>query len=377
MPIPQKNLPVVSGESNSKVESAKKSVVSVLKKTIPSEVPNSNLWLFGESGGKVSEDLPSEINVVSGKRHKRQKRKGRQNSEDDCTSNMQETNMRANPTVSIAGIGKVDADRIISRNNREVSEPGTSNGKASGHLQKSDHIESGCSSEDESEKGAPSKGMTLLDGVGSQADLIQRAFAGDDVEADFNRAKAEVLNKEVPAPEGVVSLPGWGQWTHVQHRKGLPSWILEKEEEEKKKREEARKKRKDAKLKFVIISEKVDRKAAKFNTPSLPFPYESKDAFERSLRVPLGPDFNTVHAHQNMIRPAVIKKAGVVIDPIKYEKQQPKDKKLHSISSTGKRKWSSNGQGHLPQNVQKRSFKGQDDVPRNVKSKGLSNKASS
>jgi len=73
-----KNLPVVSGESNSKVESAKKSVVSVLKKTIPSEVPNSNLWLFGESGGKVSEDLPSEINVVSGKRHKRQKRKGRQ-----------------------------------------------------------------------------------------------------------------------------------------------------------------------------------------------------------------------------------------------------------------------------------------------------------
>jgi len=367
-------------------------VASTLKKTIPSEVPNSNPWLFGESGGKVSEELPSEIDVVPGERNKRKKRKGRRNekNEHDCTSKMQETNMRANPTVSIAGISKVDANRIINQNNREVSEPGTSNGKTSGHLQEGARIESGCSSEDESEKGSPSKGMTLLGGIGSQADLIQRAFAGDDVEGEFSRAKAEVLDKEVPASEGVVSLPGWGQWTHVQQRKGWPSWILEKEEEEKKKRDEARKKRKDAKLKFVIISEKVDKKSTKFNTPSLPFPYESKDAFERSMRMPLGPDFNTVRAHQNMIRPAVIKKAGVVIDPIKYEKQQPidkkpikyekqqpKDKKPHSISSTGKRKWSSNGQGHPPQNVQKRSFKGRADVPRNGKSKGLSNKTSS
>lgn len=374
----QKSLPVVSGECNLKVESAEKSVASTLKKTIPSEVPNSNPWLFGESGGKVSEELPSGINVVPGERHKKKKRKGRRNekNEHDSASKMQETNMRANPTVSIAGISKADADRIINQNNREVSEPGTSNGKTSGHLQEGDRIESGCSSEDESENGSPSKGMTLLGGIGSQADLIQRAFAGDDVEGEFNRAKAEVLDKEVPASEGVVSLPGWGQWTHVQQRKGLPSWILEKEEEEKKKRDEARKKRKDAKLKFVIISEKVDKKSTKFNTPSLPFPYESKDAFERSMRMPLGPDFNTVRAHQNMIRPAVIKKAGVVIDPIKYEKQQPKDKKLHSISSTGKRKWSSNGQGHPPQNVQKRSFKGRADVPRNGKSKGFSNKAS-
>lgn len=374
----QKRTPVVSGENNLMVNSSEKLVAPVLKKTIPSEVPNSNIWLFGESGGKVSEELPSEINVVPGerkKKQKKQKRKGRQKSEHDCTSNMQRTNMTANPTVSIAGIVKVDADRIISQNKREVSEAGTSKCKTSGHVQEGDHIESGCSSEEESEKGAPSKGMTLLDVVGSQADLIQRAFAGDDVEADFNRAKAEVLDTEVPASEGVVRLPGWGQWTHVQQKKGLPSWILEKEEEEKQKREEARKKRKDAKLKFVMISEKVDKKAEKFNTPSLPFPYNSKDAFERSMRMPLGPDFNTVRAHQNMIRPAVIKKAGVVIDPIKYEKQQPKDKKLHSISSSGKQKWSSNGQGHLPKNVQKRSFKGQDDVPRNVKRKGLSNKA--
>lgn len=371
----QKRIPVVSGEKNLIVNSAEKLVAPVLKKTVPSELPNSDVWLFGESGGKVSEELSSEINVVPGERQKKQKRKGRQKSEHDCTSNIERKNMRANPTVSIAGIAKVDADRIIRRNNREVSVPGTSNGKTSGHLQEGDHIESGCSSEEESEKGAPYKGMTLLDGVGSQADLIQRAFAGDDVEADFNQAKAEVLNTEVPASEGVVRLPGWGQWTHVQQKKGLPAWILEKEEGEKKKREEARKKRKDAKLKFVIISEKVDKKAEKFNTPSLPFPYNSKDAFERSMRMPLGPDFNTVRAHQNMIRPAVIKKAGVVIDPIKYEKQQPKDKKLHSISSSGKQKWSSNGKGHLPKNVQKRSFKGQDDVPRNVKRKGLSNKA--
>lgn len=51
--------------------------------------------------------------------------------------------------------------------------------------------------------------------------------------------------------------------------------------------------RKDAKLEHVVISERWDKKASKFTTPELPFPFKDKDAYERSIRQPLGKDFNT------------------------------------------------------------------------------------
>lgn len=95
-----------------------------------------------------------------------------------------------------------------------------------------------------------------------QEELIRRAFAGDDVEEDFQKDKEEILNEENPEPEKPVSLPGWGQWTHIQKKKGLLSWMVKEQENAKKKREEAIKKRKDAHLNHVIISEKLDKKVS-------------------------------------------------------------------------------------------------------------------
>ncbi|KAJ1403135.1 Small-subunit processome, Utp14 [Sesbania bispinosa] len=62
----------------------------------------------------------------------------------------------------------------------------------------------------------------------SQEELIRQAFAGDDVEDDFEKDKEGILNEENPEPEKPLSLPGWGQWTHIQQKKGLPSWMLKK-----------------------------------------------------------------------------------------------------------------------------------------------------
>lgn len=94
----------------------------------------------------------------------------------------------------------------------------------------------------------------------SQEELIRQAFAGDDVEDDFEKDKQEILNEENPEPEKPILLPGWGQWTHTQQKKGLPSWMLKKYEGDLKQRDEALKKRTDAHLKNVIISEKLNKK---------------------------------------------------------------------------------------------------------------------
>ncbi|KAD3338173.1 hypothetical protein E3N88_33694 [Mikania micrantha] len=155
----------------------------------------------------------------------------------------------------------------------------------------------------------------------SQDDLIRRAFAGDEVEKDFEMEKQEIMNEENPEPEKPVLLPGWGQWTHIQKKRGAPSWMLAEHERAKKKRDQDLKKRHDARLKHVIISEKVDKKAEKLQTKVLPYPFKNKEHFEQSNRMPLGPEFNPATALGPLNRPEVVKKPGVSIKPIKLKKR--------------------------------------------------------
>ncbi|BBN68505.1 U3 ribonucleoprotein family protein [Prunus dulcis] len=170
----------------------------------------------------------------------------------------------------------------------------------------------------------------------SQAEIIRQAFAADDVEDDFEKEKQEVLNEENPEPEKPVLLPGWGQWTHVQKKKGLPSWMLLEHESAKRVREETLKKRKDAHLKRVIISEKLDKKAEKLYTKSLPYPFTSREVYEQSIRMPLGPEFNPATAVGALNRPEVMKKPGVIIKPIEFEEVNPYER-IEEQTQSGKK----------------------------------------
>lgn len=98
--------------------------------------------------------------------------------------------------------------------------------------------------------------------IPSQAELINRAFAGDDVLDEFEKDKEEVLNQEVPKPEKPVLLPGWGDWCNVQRKRGISKRMVMEHEAEEREREQKLKTRKDARLKHVIISEKVDKRVS-------------------------------------------------------------------------------------------------------------------
>ena len=56
--------------------------------------------------------------------------------------------------------------------------------------------------------------------------------------------------------------------------------------------------RKDSKLKAVVISEAWDKKSSKYNSPSLPFPFDCKTTYEQSMRTPMGRQFNTTAVHR-------------------------------------------------------------------------------
>ncbi|KAG9246084.1 Utp14 protein-domain-containing protein [Calycina marina] len=171
---------------------------------------------------------------------------------------------------------------------------------------KSSHMIDASSGEDDSTAQLP---FVIRD-----QELIQRAFAGADVVGEFETEKRQTIMDD---DEKVVdsTLPGWGSWTGD----GLS------------KREKARNRgrvltkvagikeanRKDAKLDRVIINEKRVKKNSKYLASTLPHVFESKQQYERSLRMPIGPEWATKESVQGNTKPRILLKQGIIAPMLK------------------------------------------------------------
>ncbi|OTA92786.1 hypothetical protein M434DRAFT_396214 [Hypoxylon sp. CO27-5] len=139
--------------------------------------------------------------------------------------------------------------------------------------------------------------------------LIEKAFGGLDVVAEFEQEKAEV---EEDDDDKIIdnTLPGWGSWVgdgvSNREKKRHQGRFLTKKEGIKKKD------RKDAGLQNVIINEKRMKKNDKFMASQLPHPYESKMQYERALRLPVGPEWMTKETFQEATKPRVLIKQGII-----------------------------------------------------------------
>ncbi|KAG9097803.1 hypothetical protein FRC06_007178 [Ceratobasidium sp. 370] len=146
-----------------------------------------------------------------------------------------------------------------------------------------------------------------------QRELVAMAFAGDNVVEDFSVEKQRVIEEDAPK-EVDTTLAGWaslGSWGGRGTKKLAPRPNLIK-----KLAGVDASKRADAGKSHVIISERKDKKAAKYLVKDLPYPYTSKEQFARSMATPIGTEWNTRVAHQRATLPKVVKKMGTVIDPL-------------------------------------------------------------
>ncbi|CAN0431299.1 unnamed protein product, partial [Ectocarpus sp. 12 AP-2014] len=85
--------------------------------------------------------------------------------------------------------------------------------------------------------------------------------------------------------------------------------------------EEAIKKaRKDDRLPKVVLNEKRQKRSAKYMVSEVPYPFTSREQYERSLRQPIGGEWNTSQSVRAMTRPAVVVRAGVAVAPMKLGK---------------------------------------------------------
>ncbi|PBK84660.1 Utp14-domain-containing protein [Armillaria gallica] len=143
-----------------------------------------------------------------------------------------------------------------------------------------------------------------------QRDLVKMAFAGDNVVQEFEELKRREIEADAPK-EVDTTLPGWGSWGGAGTRKAPPKPSLIKKIAGVNAANRA-----DHGKGHVIISEKRDKKAAKYLVKDLPYPYTSKAQFERGMEQPLGVEWNTRVGFQKATLPKVVKKMGTVIDPL-------------------------------------------------------------
>ncbi|TGO19670.1 hypothetical protein BTUL_0003g01260 [Botrytis tulipae] len=140
-------------------------------------------------------------------------------------------------------------------------------------------------------------------------ELIKRAFAGADVVGDFEAEKKQTIEDE---DEKVIdnTIPGWGSWVGdgVSKREKAKNKgrFLTKSEGIKEQN------RKDAKLDRVIINEKRVKKNGKYYASQLPHPFENRQQYERSLRLPVGPEWATKETFQDSTKPRVMVKQGII-----------------------------------------------------------------
>ncbi|KAJ3007096.1 UNVERIFIED_CONTAM: hypothetical protein HDU68_003709, partial [Siphonaria sp. JEL0065] len=177
----------------------------------------------------------------------------------------------------------------------------------------------------------------------TQRQLMQIAFANDNVAQEFQQEKEKIVAED--APEVVDNtLPGWGSWAG---NGAEPKTNLIAEVKKKANSIDATK-RKDAKLAHVIINERRIRKAGKYLAQDLPFGFESREQYEQAIRMPLGVEWNTTASHARLTAPKVVTKMGTIINPLRLpgngapkeesNKKKPRGKISGAGSSSGGKK---------------------------------------
>jgi U3 small nucleolar RNA-associated protein 14 len=78
----------------------------------------------------------------------------------------------------------------------------------------------------------------------------------------------------------------------------------------------------DRALPLVLINEKRVKAAARLKVEEVPYPFTSREQYERSLAVPIGKEWNGMRAARGFARPQVVTDAGKAIKPIKLAQKK-------------------------------------------------------
>ncbi|KAI0778830.1 Utp14 protein-domain-containing protein [Trametes elegans] len=290
-----------------------------LQRPVPPPSDEANPWLVQASGGgrggqtKHEVAISKESAAAEKSKNKLRKRVKKRLEEKEKAQEDAEVDISLSTVMTLGASGEAGPSRSAQAAKAPAKSAAAAKGKAK--ASQADHAESDSdvnSEVEEQEKALARKGKVKGNGVKAfeQRDLVALAFAGDNVVQDFAEAKRREIQEDAPK-EIDTTLPGWGSWGGTGTKKPPPKPHLVKKIAGVDPASRA-----DYKKAHVIISEKRDKKAAKYLVKDLPYPYTSKAQFERSMEMPLGTEWNTRLGFQRATLPKVVTKMGTLITPL-------------------------------------------------------------
>jgi U3 small nucleolar RNA-associated protein 14 len=166
----------------------------------------------------------------------------------------------------------------------------------------------------------------------TQEELLKRAFccdAHEDIEDQFHKEKQFLAERDVSTipmkKTSIKSTAGWGSWTG--HGSTIPKKRLEPTLSKPMGREPPsnRKRGNDKKPNVIINEKRIKKTANNYLLANVPYPFTSRDEYERSVTGGIGQEWNATSGFKNMTRPEISTRYGKIIKPIsKREKETTK-----------------------------------------------------
>jgi len=168
-----------------------------------------------------------------------------------------------------------------------------------------------------------------------QRQLVRTAFVQGTQAEDFD---AEVEDEERQKEEASkpVEMVGWGSWTGegVQPRKPKGKGKGKGKADDKATPEPEKKK--IQRVQFLVDSNK--KAEGKYFVEAVPFPFQNPQQYDREMRMPSGPEWNTRETFKQKVKPKVHLKAGAIVPPLQYVKHLPPEQRDGAIEAWGSAK---------------------------------------
>merc|ERR1712113_509390 len=81
----------------------------------------------------------------------------------------------------------------------------------------------------------------------------------------------------------------------------------------------------------VQVYEGDAAQSAKYFVDKVPYPFQNAKQYEQDMRVPTGPEWNTLPTHLQRIKPKMFVKVGAIVPPLQYVKHLPPERRDSAI----------------------------------------------
>mmetsp|Transcript_71089 Transcript_71089/g.153214 ORF Transcript_71089/g.153214 Transcript_71089/m.153214 type:complete len:315 (+) Transcript_71089:174-1118(+) len=155
-----------------------------------------------------------------------------------------------------------------------------------------------------------------------QRNLVRTAFVQGSQMDDFEDEQEELAREKEEKDNADDRLPGWGGWTGtgIRARKPRPK----KQEPEPETKKPSR----------VQVFEGAGKESAKYFVDKVPYPYQNVEQYDQQMKMPTGPEWNTLPMHLGKIKPKLFVKVGAIVPPLEYVKHLATDAERDSAIKT-------------------------------------------